>query len=118
MFRLDRAEDLAIGEEPGVFERPDGFSVKDALLGMPWEAGPEHVDVRARFDPEVAWWALRQLPRTAEVTHEEDGAVIADLSVANPDAFIGWILGFDDRAEIVAPDEMRTALVALLRGAA
>lgn len=118
MFRVDRAGGFELGDKAGAFERPAGFSVRDASSGLPWEAGAEDITARVRFDPEVAWWALRQLPRTAEVVHENDGTVIADVSVANPDAFIGWILGFDAAAEIISPPPLRTLMIDRVRGVA
>ena len=33
------------------------------------------------------------------------------IPVAHPDAFIGWVLGFVDQAEIVAPRELRDRLL-------
>lgn len=116
MFRIDRAQQFELGDDVDVFQRPEGFSIREALPSVPWEAGDEDMTARVRFDAEVAWWAMRQLPRTAEVVHEEDGSVIADMSVANVDAFIGWILAFDAAAEILAPAELRESLVDRVRG--
>ena len=118
MFRVDRAEAFQLGEDSGVFERPEGFSTRDALPEVPWEAGREDITARVRFDPEVAWWAERQLPRTAEVIHENDGSIVADVAVANPDAFIGWVLAFDATAEIVSPEGLRSQLIDRVTGVA
>jgi hypothetical protein len=38
------------------------------------------------------------------------------LRVANPEALIGWVLSFEDGAEIVAPVELRQRLVARVAG--
>ena len=118
MFRVDRAEGFQLGEDSDVFERPEGFSTRDALPEVPWEAGSEDITARVRFDPEVAWWAERQLPRTAEVIHENDGSIVADVAVANPDAFIGWVLAFDATAEIVSPEGLRSQLIDRVKGVA
>lgn len=115
MFRVDRGGDFALGDESDVFVRPVGFSTRDALPGIPWEAGAEDITARVVFDSPVAWWAERQLPRTAEIVHEDDGSIVADVSVANPDAFIGWVLGFDASAEIVSPPSLRSQLVDRVR---
>ena len=116
MYRVDRAEGFDVGEIAEVFERPAGFSTRDALSSVPWEAGPDDLTARVRFDSGVAWWAERQLPRTAEVSHEDDGSIVADVSVASMDAFIGWVLGFDAAAEILSPPELRDKLVDRVRG--
>jgi hypothetical protein len=36
--------------------------------------------------------------------------------VANPEAFIGWLLAFDDKAELVAPPELRSRLISRVTG--
>ena len=118
LFRIDRAEAFDLGDEPEVFARPEGFSTREALPSVPWEAGSEDMIARVRFDADVAWWAMRQLPRTAEVVHDEDGSVVADVSVASADAFIGWILGFDAAAEILSPPGLRQSLVERVKGVA
>jgi predicted DNA-binding transcriptional regulator YafY len=38
--------------------------------------------------------------------------------VANPDAFVGWVLAFEDAAEVMAPIELRTLLLDRVRGSA
>jgi predicted DNA-binding transcriptional regulator YafY len=117
-FRIDRASELALGSAPNAFERPPGFSAREKLPSAPWEAGSEDIQARVRFDPSLAWWAERQLPGAAGVTSLPDGGLEVSLSVANPDAFIGWILGFGAEAEILEPEELRAGLIARVRAAA
>ena len=45
----------------------------------------------------------------------EDGGIEARLRVANPEAFIGWILSFDDHAEVVEPEELRQRTIDRVR---
>ena len=71
-----------------------------------------------RFDPGVAWWAVRQLTARAETTEEADGSVTATIPVGSVDAFIVWMIGLDDQAEILGPPELRDRLVAHVGGAA
>ncbi len=111
VFRLDRMGDVALGEERQVFERPAEFSASSAIPEAPWEAGGADIDATVRFDAEMAWWARRQLTGRAEVNELGDGGLEAVLPVANPDAFIGWLLGFDDHAVIVAPEGLRRRLL-------
>ncbi|MDP8959004.1 MAG: WYL domain-containing protein [Actinomycetota bacterium] len=115
-FRIDRASELGLGGRPGAFERPPGFRAGDALARAPWEAGEDDVQATVRFSPEVAWWARRQLSDGAEVKEEESGALEAKLTVANQDAFIGWVLGFEDGAEVLDPPELRRLVVERVRG--
>jgi proteasome accessory factor B len=112
VFRLDRTADVAADGEPGAFDRPVGFSAADAVPDAPWEAGGEDVAARVRFDPEVAWWAQRQLTGRAEITVGDDGSLEASLPVANVEAFVGWMLSFDDHAVIVEPESLRDRLLA------
>lgn len=112
VYRIDRLIRLSVGEKDNAFERPRGFRVDSALADRPWEAGSESVAVVVRFDPEVAWLARRELPPSATIETGGDGALTASFAVANPGAFLGWILGFVDQAEILEPSELRQELIA------
>ncbi len=117
-FRLDRAERLRAGEEAAAFTRPAGFDADAAIPDAPWEAGSDDLAASVVFDSEVAWWARRQLTGGEEVVERADGALEVHFRVANEDAFIGWLLGFADKAEITEPAELRERLVARVRGRA
>jgi predicted DNA-binding transcriptional regulator YafY len=112
VYRLDRAADVTAGPTAGAFDRPKGFRASDAIPGAPWEAGPDDLTATVAFDAPLAWWARRQLTGRAQVTEAPDGSLVAEIPVANPEAFIGWVLGFDDGAEIIAPPELREGLLA------
>lgn len=116
VYRVDRMAGLELGEEAGRFERPAGFRAADAIPDAPWEAGPEDETATVRFDADIAWWARRQLVGSTEIETLPDGGIEATLRVANPEAFIGWILSFDDAAEITAPDRLRRRLVSRVLG--
>lgn len=107
VFRVDRMDSVTVGKEPGAFTRPEGFDLRAEIDSQPWEAGSEAtVMARVRFDPEIAWWAARTL-------HEryEDGPLEVEMPVANADAFVGWLLSFDDAAVLLEPPELRALLV-------
>ena len=110
-FRIDRGEGFVAGEQPEAFVRPPDFEIRTSIPSAPWEAGDESVTAEVTFDVDVAWWAERQLPASAERRRTENGDLVAIMPVANRDAFIGWILGFVDKAEILAPDDLRSALL-------
>jgi proteasome accessory factor B len=116
-FRVDRMETPSVGEADA-FEAPAGFRVGDHLPEAPWEAGAEQMVVEVRFDAEVAWWAVPQLTPGATSEAEPGGAVSARVPVRSVEAFIGWMIGLDDRAEIVGPPEVRQRLIDHVRGAA
>ena len=110
VFRVDRLTRLELGNSVGAFERPQGFKAGDSIPEAPWEAGPEDGEAVVRFDASIAWWARRQLVGGSEVAESEDGSLNATVRVANPEAFIGWMLSFDDAAEIVEPEALRRRL--------
>lgn len=105
-FRLDRMSRPKVGEDADAFERPRGFRAAEALADTPWTAGSDDIEAVVEFSPEVAWWARPQLAG-AQIRELSNGAIQATMSVANPDAFVGWILGFVDQAEVKSPAELR-----------
>jgi len=115
-FRVDRLEALRLGNRPQAFSRPAGFRAADAIPEAPWEGGEEEVEVMVRFDREVAWWARRQLTAAAAVVEEPGGSLVARLPVRAVGAFIGWMVGFEDAAEVLEPTEVRQRLLAHVEG--
>lgn len=111
VFRMDRASGVSAGDTAGAFARPPGFRASAFIPETPWEAGGEETMARVLVDPEMAWWARRQIGTRGKVTELPDGAIEAELPVANPEAFIGWLISFDDKAELVGPAELRRRLV-------
>ena len=111
-FRVDRISSLKLGEEQDSFRRPADFDVESSIPDAPWEAGSEDLTAEVVFDAEVAWWARREIGVNATVAEEPGGSIRARMPVAHPDAFVGWLLGFVDQAEIVSPPELRERLLA------
>lgn len=108
VFRVDRMSEIDIGKDPAAFERPKRFDVKKAMRSNPWEAGTDEiVTASVRFDESLAWWAAR----TLDVDPPAAGPLEAEVTVANRDAFIGWILGFGPDAEVLGPPELRDAVL-------
>lgn len=113
-FRMDRGSGFSAEGSAGAFERPAGFRLREAVPALPWQAGEEDLEAVVRFDPEVAWWARRQLADPA--LEQADGGLEAKIHVANPAAFVGWMLAFEDHAEIISPEVLRSQLLDLVRG--
>lgn len=116
-FRVDRIAELRMGEA-GAFTRPARFDVDKSIPDAPWEAGGEDLEAEVAFDAEIAWWARRELGANASVAENGNGALRAIVPVANRDAFIGWILGFVDQAEVLGPPDLREQVVARAMGTA
>lgn len=118
MYRVDRMEKLEVEETAAAFERPAGFRLAAALASMPWEAGTEDtVNAKVRFTEEIAWWAARQLGAKA-AKPARDGSMTVEVTVANREAFLGWVLSFGDGAEVLEPEELRSAVIDRVRGVA
>lgn len=115
VFRMDKASDVAADADPDAFVRPKGFRAAEFIPETPWEAGEADMVARVRFDVEMAWWAQRQIGNRGSVTETGDGGIVVTMPVANPDAFIGWLLSFDDNAELLEPQELRQRLVDRVR---
>jgi predicted DNA-binding transcriptional regulator YafY len=116
VFRMDKASGVASGEVAGAFRRPAGFRAAEFIPETPWEAGAEEATAQVRVDPEMAWWARRQIGTRGRLTETADGGIDAELPVANPEAFIGWLLLFDDKAELLGPPELRQRLLDRVAG--
>ena len=116
VYRLDRAAALAAGERAGAFTPPDGFDPAEAVLHHPWDAGRDLASVSVVFDEEVAWIAERELGPSTVVERRSDGSITATVEIAEPAAFLGWLIGFEDQAEIVGPPELRERYLSLVAG--
>ncbi|HKX75325.1 MAG TPA: WYL domain-containing protein [Acidimicrobiia bacterium] len=111
MYRVDRVSNLKLTSAPGAFRRPRGFKLAAALDDLPWEMGQEGTVVaRVRFGADVAWWAARRLGASASSKADPDGSLVAEVPVANVDAFVGWVLSFADSAEVLGPPQLRAAV--------
>lgn len=117
VFRVDRISSLELDDEAGSYQRPGDFRAGAAIPEAPWEAGPGDTEAVVRFDASIAWWARRQLVGSSEVIELPDGGLEAKLRVANPEAFVGWMLSFDADAEIVSPRNLRQLLLDKVRAA-
>lgn len=117
-FRVDRADDMVAGKRARVFERPASFRAADQIPEEPWGAGSDPVPARVRFDPDVAWIAERQLGPRSTLTTDPGGGVEAIIPVASAPAFLGWLVAFEDSAEIIDPPELRDRFLAMVGGPA
>lgn len=114
-YRLDRIEGSVHHEgPPGAFERP-----VEAVPGLaldPWVigGGTEPIIARVWIDPAVAWTVRSELTDARTIADDDDGLVV-ELRVTNREGFRSWLLSFLDRAEVLAPQELRDDVVEWLR---
>ncbi|MFV1969537.1 MAG: helix-turn-helix transcriptional regulator [Acidimicrobiia bacterium] len=104
-FRVDRMQEIKIDDAGGVFERPARFEPRKALPDFTRPSDPSDPIARVRFDADVADVAMRQAGATTEVSRSSH-SVTFDLPVTSESGFIGWMLGFDDKAVIESPPEL------------
>lgn len=116
VFRLDRAEEPQIGDRADVFTPPPDVDPAAAVLQQPWDAGDDRLVATVAFDEDVAWIAEREIGSGASVDRRLDGSIVATVQVAAPEAFLGWLVGFEDRAEIVEPAALRERLLDMVDG--
>ncbi len=112
-FRVDRMEGQALTGEPGSFERPTGFDPSAALEGVGDDPGQT---ARIRFDNDVVGVALNR-SRAASIVEQDDETAVVEMPVGSRVGLFSWLIGFDDRAELIGPDDLRNEFLASLGGA-
>ena len=114
LFRVDRmAGPVTLGGPAG--REPPPPDPIGPLLG--WELGDaEPVAARISVDADLAAWACHVTGTDGEP--QPDGSVVLTLNVRNPDAFRSLVLSFLDRAEVLAPEELRRDVIGWLEALA
>jgi proteasome accessory factor B len=116
-FRLDRVDGGITAGPPRSFERP-ATGVPGAQLA-PWQLGEgDPILGQVLIDADQAAIAVGSLGDDAVVERRDDGSVVVELAVTNPDGFRSFVLGFLDHAEVIGPDELRADFVAWLEAIA
>ena len=115
-YRVDRMEgDLTVGE-PGAFERPVDFDPRATFPSDPKMLGEEPA-ARAEVlvdEPRAAAIAL-ELGEAEVLSRRADGSIVVEVPCANIDAFRSWLFGIGEHAEVLAPPEVRSDVVAWLQ---
>ena len=114
-FRLDRIEgDIEVLRETS-FDRPEGFDIRTSFPPDP-KAMPGSLDVgsdraRVRIDASDVGVVLAQYGDDALLERSQDGSGVFDIPCSNVDAFVQWLLGFMERAEVLEPAALRAHVV-------
>jgi predicted DNA-binding transcriptional regulator YafY len=69
-------------------------------------------------DPVEAGRVVTELGEDAVVERRDDGAVVVRLAVTDVEALVLWVLDLLDHAEVLAPPEVRAAVVERLEAVA
>ncbi|MEI7886767.1 MAG: WYL domain-containing protein [Actinomycetes bacterium] len=108
-FRIDRMKGEVTTGPAGCFLKPE--SIEGVLLRK-WEIGNgASTPARVLIDAALAPGVLAEDPELRVVETLADGAVILELEVRNIAGLCSFMMNFLDRAEILAPEEFRTAIV-------
>jgi predicted DNA-binding transcriptional regulator YafY len=125
-FRVDRLEDAPVLRESGAFELPAGFDLAEAVRFLPWQLGarsagsrddesegcePVEVEVTLVVDARLARSVVATLGAGSVEAWESSGAVRLRIAVPEQRAFVDWVIGLGDTAEVLDPPELRGAVV-------
>jgi predicted DNA-binding transcriptional regulator YafY len=105
---------------PETFERVPGFAPDEWVrAGFEAERGGEPHDVAIRFDAYQARWIRerRWHPTQTPLEALPDGGVILRFRTGALDAVKRWVLQYGGHAEVLAPEHLRTLVLAELRKA-
>jgi proteasome accessory factor B len=118
-FRVDRIDGVPSLGAAGSARVPEAFDVDGAFSRDPWQFGTgEAVEVHVRVDGAEAGRVVAELGDQSVVSRSDDGAVVVRLSVTDVGALVLWVLDLLDHAEVVAPAEVRAAVVERLEASA
>jgi predicted DNA-binding transcriptional regulator YafY len=107
VFRIPWIERATLTNDPHTI--PPRFSL-ERFLGMAWgmERGKERYELWLRFSarvaPQIRDTLCHQSQRLAELP---DRRADLHLTVDGLDEIVGWVLGFGDQVEVLAPGELR-----------
>jgi len=111
-FRFDRIKSVEIRE--GLFkdEYCEPVTPKDSLNVE--DHGDASFEVKVRFNPLVARWAVEMYPGIIN-ERLEDGSVIAAFKTDNPRWAALWVLPYCENVEILEPESVRNEIRGLLK---
>jgi len=114
-FRVDRVEATPTVGPPSSARLPEDFDTGEAFAVEPWRFGAgDETEVEVLVDGAEAGRVVGELGEDALVGRREAGSVVVRLAVTDLDAFVTWVLGLLDHAEVLGPPEARRAVVARL----
>lgn len=96
------------------FERPDGFDVREHER-LPFQFGATAVDVRIRFEPDIAWRAESLARGRGSIDRLSDGSIVWTVAAANITRLASWIVDEGPGLHAVEPEGLVAALSAGLR---
>lgn len=114
-YRVDRIEgSVAVGKS-GAFTIPDDFDVRRAFPADP-KLLPDGIDVGSEtatvlVDATDVGVVIGQYGEESIVERRPDGTVVFAVPCSNVRAFLHWLFGFVERAEVLGPPALRRLVV-------
>ncbi len=114
-YRLDRIEGGVKITDEATVDVPSDFDARTVFPSDP-KLLPDAVDVGAddaivRIDASDASVVLHQYGDEAVVERYDDGSIDVRVPCSNVQAFVNWLLGFVERAEVLEPEPLRQLVV-------
>lgn len=117
VFRTTRIRGDVEVLEPGGYEIPPDFDLRDRIGHPSWEMGEEKpVEARIRFEPEFSFMIQENVRPGQSFEPDEDGGGVLTVRVTDPQALVRWVATFGPLAEILEPADLRERLVDHLEG--
>jgi proteasome accessory factor C len=128
-FRVDRFEDAPIVGDSAAFELPEGFDLREAVRFLPWRVGaktasgpaeeaeegePSALEVTMTVDARLARSVVATVGASSVEAWEPSGTARLKITVPEERAFVDWVLGLGDTAEVIGPQQVRAQVVARL----
>ena len=128
-FRVDRFEDTPGLGKPAAFELPAGFDLREAVRFLPWRVGgrpagpggdeaegcvPPPAEVTMVVDARLARSVVATLGAGSVEAWEPSGVVRLRIVVPEQSAFVDWVVGLGDTAEVLGPPGLRAAVIGQL----
>lgn len=114
-YRVDRIEGVVAAGRGGSFEIPSDFAVRTAFPSDP-KLLPDNVDVGSDtasvlVDASDVGVVIGQYGDDAIVERRADGSIVFAVPCSNVRAFLHWLFGFVERAEVLEPPALRELVV-------
>ncbi len=111
VFHISRIADVRSTDES--YDVPSDFDANE-YLATAWGIVnlDEAVDVKLKFNPAIARVIEGVRWHTSQVTElQADGYMIMKLKVSLSDDFVGWILNWGEKVEVLEPEELRPEIL-------
>ena len=107
LFKLNRMEEVRLG---GHIFQERKCPLPDLSDNKVFSGG---IEIKVLFRPEYKWRLVEEYGPACYAV-QEDGRLLFQSNFTNKDYLISWLFSFQDGAELVEPEEVRTEMGALL----